>query len=268
MSRPSPPTTRSGSTTSTTSRKCTSNDDILKAIEHIQSSQDKLLASHKSLGSDLKTSINALTSRFDSLSLEISELRTKVDLLESKVLALESKTSKTSNPSTAPSTQISDVLQEFTERDRCKLNVIMYGLPESTSSDLPTKISDEKVLVRDVFSKLSTDLNTDFKSFRLGKPTSTSTRPLKVIFGSCEAASAVLTSYRKAKIQNLSLLPLTSIVRDKTLLERQQLRTCHLELDRRVAAGENNLTITFKNGSPCIISRSKNDNRLHHRPQQ
>ncbi|KAL4100603.1 hypothetical protein QTP88_020645 [Uroleucon formosanum] len=251
MSRPSPPATRSGSTASATSKKCTSNDDILKAIEHIQSSQDKLLAGHKSLGSDLKTSINALTSRFDSLSLEISELRTKVDLLESKVLALESKTS---NLSTVSSTQISDVIQEFTERDRCKLNIIMYGLPESTSSDLPTKINDDKVSVRGIFSKLSTDLNSDFKSFRLGKPTSTSTRPLKVIFSSCEAASAVLTSYRQAKIQNLSLLPLTSIVRDKTLLERQQLRTCHLELDRRVAAGENNLTITFKNGSPCITN--------------
>jgi hypothetical protein len=114
----------------------------------------------------------------------------------------------------------------------------------------------------------STDLHTDFKSFRLGKPTSTSTRSLKVIFGSCEAASAVLTSYRQAKIQNLSLLPLTSIVRDKTLLERQQIRTYHLKLDRQVAAGEHNLTITFKNGSPCIIYRTKNDIRVHHRPQE
>lgn len=207
-------------------------------------------------------------SRFDSLSLEISELRTKVDLLESKVLAIESNTL---NPPTVPSTQISDVLQEFTERDQCKLNIIMYGLPEPMSSDLPTKINDDKLTVRDIFSKLSANIHTDFKPVRLGKPTSTSTRPLKVIFGSCEAASAVLTSYRQAKTQNMSL---TSIVRDKTLLERQQLRTCHLELDRRLAAGEHNLTITFKNGSPCIypinnctITRSKNDIRIHHRPQ-
>jgi len=257
--------TRSLSTFSNTTKKCTSNDDILKAIERIQSSQDKLLAGHKSLGTDLKTSISALTSRFDSLSLEISELRTKVDLLESKVLALESNTS---NSSAVPSTQISKVLQEFTERDRCKLNIIMYGLPESTSSDLPTKINDDKITVRDMFSKLSADIRTDFKPFRLGKPTSTSTRPLKVIFGSCETASAVLSSYRQAKIQKLSLLPLTSIVRDKTVLERQQLRTRHLELDRRVAAGEQNLTITFKNSSPCIISRSKNDIRVHHHPPQ
>jgi len=267
MSKPLPITTRSGSTSSTTStisKKCTSNDDILKAIERIQSFQDKLLAGHKSLGTDLKTSINAFTLRFDSLSLEISELRTKVDLLESKVLALESKTL---NPPTVPPIQISDVLQEFTERYRFKLNVIIYGLPESTSSDLPTKINDYKLSVRDIFSKLSSDLHTDFKSIRLSKPTSSTTRPIKVIFGSSEAASAVLASYRQTKFQKLSLLPLTSIVRDKTLLERQQLRTCHLELDRRVAAGEQNLTITFKNGSPCIISRSKNDLRGHHRPQ-
>ncbi|CAI6351594.1 unnamed protein product [Macrosiphum euphorbiae] len=111
MSKPSPIITRSGSTTSTTSKKFTSNDDILKAFDRIQSSQDKLLAGHKSLGTDLKTSINALTSRFDSLSLDISELRTKVDLLESKVLPLESNTP---NSSTVLFTQISDVLQEFT----------------------------------------------------------------------------------------------------------------------------------------------------------
>ncbi|KAE9524498.1 hypothetical protein AGLY_015086 [Aphis glycines] len=143
------------------------------------------------------------------------------------------------------------------ERDRCKLNVIMYGLPESTSSDQHTKINDDKIIVRDVFSKLSADVHTEFKPLRLGKPTSTSSRPLKVIFGSYEAVSAVLSSYHLAKTQKLSLLPLTSLVRDRTILERQQLRTFHVELDRRVAAGEHNLTITFKNGSPCIISRSK-----------
>jgi len=120
------------------------------------------LAGHKSLGTDLKTSINALTLRFDSLSLEISELRTKVDLLESKVLALESNTS---NLSTVP-TQISDVLQEFTKRDRCRLNITMYGLPESTSSDLPSKINYDKFTVRDVFSKLTADIHTDFKPLK------------------------------------------------------------------------------------------------------
>jgi hypothetical protein len=63
---------------------------MIKAIERIQSSQDKLLTGHKSL--------------------ESFEFRTKVDLLESKILALESYSS---NPSTVSSIQISDILQEF-----------------------------------------------------------------------------------------------------------------------------------------------------------
>lgn len=41
--------------------KCTSNDDILKAI---QLSQNKSLAGQKSLGSELKTIINALVRNF------------------------------------------------------------------------------------------------------------------------------------------------------------------------------------------------------------
>lgn len=56
--------------------KCTSNDDILKAI---QSSQHKSLAGQKSLGTELRTIINAL----------IYELRTKVDLLECSQILIQ-----------------------------------------------------------------------------------------------------------------------------------------------------------------------------------
>lgn len=98
------------------------------------------------------------------LLLEIVDLRTKVNLLESKVLALES------NTSTVPSPQVSDILQEFTERDRCQFNEIMYGLPESTASDLLTKINDDKSTARDIFSKISTDIHTEFKPIGNGVP--------------------------------------------------------------------------------------------------
>lgn len=253
----SPVLTRSNSSSATKQIKGT--DDILKAIECIRSSQDKLLAAHNSLGNELKSSLNTLTSRFDSLATEISELRNKVDHLESKVLALES------NNSANPSSPITDVIQEFTERDRCKFNVIMHGIPESTSTNFSTRVNDDKIIVRDIFLILSTDIPNEFKPFRLGKPTSSTSRPIKVIFGSHDAASIALTSFRCAKAQNRNYLPLTSLVRDKTLLERQQLRTCHLELERRSAAGEIDLTISYINGTPNVISRSKNSarNRPH-----
>lgn len=143
----------------------------------------------------------------------------------------------------------------------------MFGLPESTSSNLPTKINDEKCTARDIFSKRSADMHTEFKPIRLGKSTSTSPRRLTNIFDSCDAASSVLLSYRLDKSKNVCLLPLTSLLRDKTRLERQQLRTCHQEKNRRVATVKHSLIITFKNDSPCVITRSKNDVHVHHRPQ-
>lgn len=72
----SPVVIRSTSPSFSTSNNSTSNDDILKAIEFIRLAQDKLLTGHKTLGHKLKTSINALTSRFDALSLEITDLLT------------------------------------------------------------------------------------------------------------------------------------------------------------------------------------------------
>lgn len=75
---------------------------------------------------------------FDSLFLEIMELRNKV-ILESKVLKLDSNSTPTSNTSL---NSVFDVIHEFTERNRCKSNVIAYSVPESSSTDLSAKIND------------------------------------------------------------------------------------------------------------------------------
>lgn len=75
--------------------------------------------------------------------------------------------------------------------------------------------------------------------------------------------SLLRSSVRSAKVRNLSILPLTSLVRDKTQLESQQLRACHLNLKRRTSAGESNLTITYINGTSNVTSLSKNFTRDH-----
>jgi hypothetical protein len=127
-------------------------------------------------------------------------------------------------------------------------------------------MNDNKITALDIFSNLSADIHTEFKPILLGKPTSTSPRPIKIIYGSYDTVFSVISSYRIAKFKDLYLLPLISFVRDKTLLERQQLRTSNQEIDRRAAAEEHNLTITFKNGSLYVIGNyacSKNDNHVH-----
>lgn len=75
----------------------------------------------------------------------------------------------------------------------------MYGLLAPTSNYLATKINDEKNAVLDILSKLSVDILTEFKPIYVEKLTSTQSRPLKIIFDSRGAASAVLSFYFIAK---------------------------------------------------------------------
>lgn len=252
---PSPVSTRSSSSASIKSAAITKSDplhDILKEITGIRASQDKLMSSHKELSRNVNLRFDQISSRFDSMLSEFTELRNKVNILESKILKLESSSSD------VPSLSFSNVVQEFTERDRCKSNIIVHGIPESTSADLSTKINDDKKVLKSVFSKILADPPKDFKPIRLGKfsPSSTSSRPIKVIFGSHSIAGNILSAYRSAKAQSMVLEPLFSIVRDKTPLEREQLRNCHRELECRTVAGESDLTISFKNGSPRVVPKN------------
>lgn len=74
---------------------------------------------------------------------------------------------------------------------------------------------------------------------------------------------------RLSGVRNLEILtlPLTSLVHDKTLLERQQRHTCYLELKRYSVGGEKDLTIFYINGTPNVTSRLKNSGKnLQHPP--
>jgi hypothetical protein len=68
------------------------------------------MSQNKSLGEELKSRLDCITSRFDVLSDEISDLYPKFAALETRVCNLESTTS-----TPHPSTYISDIIQEFSE---------------------------------------------------------------------------------------------------------------------------------------------------------
>lgn len=86
----------------------------------------------------------------------------------------------------------------------------MHGIPESTSTDLSTRDDDNKITVRDIFLKLSTDIPTEFKPIRFGKSISSLSCPIKIILDSFYADSIALTSFRSAKARNLTFFYLPS----------------------------------------------------------
>ncbi|KAF0750563.1 Reverse transcriptase domain-containing protein [Aphis craccivora] len=209
-------TLRSSSSTSSkpptksTSVSASSVDAILLAIEDLRKSHETFILSNKALSKELKSSLAVLTSRFDALSTELSVLRNIVVSLDTRLLALESCTTSASTPT-------SELLQEFDERDRCKSNIIEYGIPEPSSSDLASKISEDKEKISSILSQLNIGSTIEFKVTRIAN-------------------------------FNCSDLPTdVKFFRDKTSLERKTLRACHQELDRRTQNGEADLTISYIN---------------------
>lgn len=260
-------TTRSASsasakTTSTNNNQPLSTDSVLTAIADLRKTQELLIKNNNALGDELKSRLDVLTSRFDSLSTEIKNIREKVASLDARVLSLESHSSITNL-----SSPVNEVIQEFSERERCKSNIIAYGIPESTSSNLASKFADDQQTIHSLISKLSIVATANPKVVRLGKFSTSTPRPIKCIFNSPNLAADILSSLRTTNLISLGFPPKAKFVRDKTPLERKLLRTCHEELNSRTLNGETDLTITYLNGVPRVVSRSKNFNTARSRKQ-
>lgn len=94
-------------------------------------------------------------------------------------------------------------------------------------------------------------------------------RPLKINFGSKSKAAEVIESYSSAKRSGALFPPSFRIVRDKTILQRDLLKTYHSGLDLRISNGETGLSIKYVNGVPRVVSdRSKNGAPYWHRDQK
>jgi len=59
------------------------------------------------------------------------------------------------------------LLQEFTERDKCSFNIIVHGLPESTASIPNTRLADDLKSLSDTAQLISLSRPPDVKVFRL-----------------------------------------------------------------------------------------------------
>ncbi|XP_029342108.1 uncharacterized protein LOC115033529 [Acyrthosiphon pisum] len=135
-----------------------------------------------------------------------------------KVANLES----CSTPNIA-STTVSQVLQETFERERCSYNALVYGVPESISSTITERVKDDK----ETFQKLLEE------NIRLS--------PLMAL----KDTSKLIVSFAELRNQGVSITQGFRIVKDKTKLQREQLRPCHSEIDHRTSNSESGLSIKY-----------------------
>lgn len=144
---------------------------------------------------------------------------------------------------TSSSSIVSRVFQETFERERCSNILLVYSGPESSAESTSQHITDDKITFENIVIPLIGNLPAHYKLIRLGKAQANNTRPLKIIFESKESASKLLAVYFEVKNNGNNFPRNFRIIKDKSLLQRTQLRNCHSELERSLQAGEVGLQI-------------------------
>ncbi|CAG9812846.1 unnamed protein product [Phaedon cochleariae] len=167
--------------------------------------------------------INACVSDIEGLRKDSQELQDKISTLEAKV--------------SVPNFSAEDMYMEIAERSKREANVIICGLNESRT---------DQVEAQAIIDKIAPGNNITISSIlRLGKPRSDQkSRPLRVTLSS--PANALLI------LKNKSKLPSTPpnnvyIKADNTPMQSKYFKEVKAELDRRIQAGENDITIKYMN---------------------
>lgn len=156
-------------------------DDFHKTMAEFQKTQGDTLMQCKLLSESQSTKFAELTESISLLSAQVvvlkdenGVLRNNLNDLSKRVQALESTHS--SNP-TSTANIIPTLLHEMSERERFSRNVIIRGIPESTSAILGDRISSDATKIAEALQPYFPALPTDIKSIRLGKPSVRGPRP-------------------------------------------------------------------------------------------
>lgn len=182
-----------------------------------------------SLGSDL----NSLKSLIVKLQDEISELR---GLYRSPPIAQNS------------STDTETIIREVCERQKRANNFIIYGSKEDASGSKDAAAAADADFVGSVLSEIDASAPV-INITRLGKFDGSKSRPIKVMLSSPELVSKVIRSASKLKASKYRHLSLSF---DRTPMQINLYKSVKEELSRRVAAGDKNLRIRYRNGIPTI----------------
>lgn len=237
-------------------------EDFHKSINELRKTQDETLSQCKLLCqsqnhkfAELKAALEVLTSQVADLKSENTVLKNNIADLTKRVSAIE--TDKSSPHSDADSVQV--ILQEISERERCSHNVIVRGIPESSSSSSSDRISSDSMRLSEILQPFLPACPSNIKSIRLGRPNDRGPRPLKVFLSSKEQAIKLISDFYTNKRNHPTNDPLNSIsvTRDRTPRERASIRQIYNNFENRKQNGETNITIKYKDGFPTIVLASR-----------
>lgn len=206
----------------------------------------------------VQTSIDSCLSKCNELSVDLAAVRADVDKVKilnmnERILSLEKNLSDLQASSVCPSPHQSDnllqtTLVELEERRRRSANVLLFNVPEASSSNSQTARDEDMSYISALLGELAPDLvGSVRRAYRLGRTVSLKPRPLKVLLDSPASASRLHFRVRRERPSQIS----ASF--DQTPLQRQFLERTRAELRSRLEGGESNLTIKFVSGAPRVV---------------
>lgn len=204
----------------------------------------------------LPAKVDNLLSEVDTLNTNVLHLEQRVSDNESKVKALDewvkSAPSQNSNPE--------QIVSELNERSRRSKNIMFYDLIESPDRNVETRKRHDSELVRKLLANYLSGVNLDgIKTLRVGNKSSNKTRPLKVILDSEANVSKFLSNFSSESAREIdNRFSKVRVSRDRTPREMEFFKSLKLELERRIAQGEKDITIKYRNNVPCIVKNQKN----------
>lgn len=184
----------------------------------------------------LMRQIEALKSEVIALKQEIEDIKMKIE--ERKIPEME------------------NLMMEVQERTNRSLNFMIYNAKEHESSELKTRIEEDKKVVSKVIELMGIEETTGkiLKVIRVGKKSPNKNRPLKVICLTNDFVNLVIKFRHKLYSTELR------VSRDQTKLQQNHWKSLRNELKSREDKGENNLIIKYIRGMPQIVPRNTQKN--------
>lgn len=202
-----------------------------------------------SMREDFKKQFSSLEDKVcKSNQTDIGELKKAIENLQKDFNDLKGNKS---NCNTENMNTFEDIVQEITERDKRKCNLILFGVSEQQGTSEDRMLAD-KTLVTDVLNTVNiTPYEANLKPIRLGKYTPEKTRPIKVTL---ESENQVLIVIKKAReLRNMDRYKLISFSLDRTPKQIEYYREVRKSLDERKRNGETDIRIKYVNGIPKIV---------------
>lgn len=205
--------------------------------------QDKLMSELNS------TVAKIITEHVEKLMTRIVGLEKEVDLLKNKVNNLTHDSGTSSN--------IEQIVNEVSERNKRSTNLIIFAVNEENVQTISEQQEHERGVIAEILSALEIpDKSISGVPMRLGKPSTShlpaQRRPIEIRLSSIELVEDTLR--RSPKLKKMDKWKTVFLCKDRTPTELQYIKKTKNELANRLALGETNLQIKYRNNVPKIVN--------------